>query len=219
MHSPDPAADARTGLASAITEITGKVYSPETEATTGEQEAGVRAGHALALLLVQQLLASLQRASQALQWHCSELDELACQLADMHNSPSPDTEQQQQHTDSHAPLDEQEAQSPLDSVIQSPESADDESSSYFDKIRERTSQQLAEVPTTFDNTAHQPAQLLGLLLKGKDTTSLLSDATAHHVLSKLKAIIDNIGTSIRKEKVDSTRGAANRLPEVQPDAF
>lgn len=179
VHSPDLAAEATAGVASGVSEIIGKGNAEETEANAEQEGAAVKPEHEFALLLVQQLLASLQQASQALQWHCSELDALACQLVDMHGTSPPGLAAQQQTVSDPTPLFH----------------SSEEHRRWRQRQRKTEEKREKDVPMTFDNAGYEVAQLLGLLLKGRESSSLLSDVTVQEILSKVKVTLEERGTS------------------------
>ena len=245
----DYIADASANIASAVSETTGKADAGgDAEATEQQADAAPPPGQVLALLLVQQLLSSLQQASQVLQWQCDELDALACQLVDMHSRSSPEVSRKysqagaQQQTGSDAAalaavaenvasaaLNRDAASSGNEASQIKPSSGDQEphtpqtprgGGSMLDMKEwhkqlqkelelERQPAHL-EMPT-FDNTGYPSAQLLGLLIKGKGTTSLLSDAVVQKMLSQLQETLAhpgihnyNLMTSITLSQTDQS---------------
>lgn len=229
----DYTADATANIASAVSEITGKADAGDNaEATEQQADAAPHPGQVLALLLVQQLLSSLQQASQVLQWQCDELDALACQLVDMHSRSSPEVSRKysqagaQQQTGSDASglaaVAENVASAALSGDAASsgneagqikpssghqephmPQTAPGGGSMLGDmeewhkqlqkKLELERQPAHLELPT-FDDTGYPSAQLLGLLIKGKGTTSLLSDAVVQKILSQLQEALRQSGT-------------------------
>lgn len=195
--------DQAAGVAAGVSEIMGKAQFDSNEATKQQDDAMPTAGHVFAVLLVQQLLSSLQQASQVLQWQCNELDSLASQLMDLHStSRPPPTSDQPKTSRSH------NQQASLDAAALAEEVAEetldyDESFSGSEASIPHGPRvfrggwwepEPLPVPATFDNAKYQTAQLLGLLIKGRESISLLSDEAVQKTFTQLKAALESSGT-------------------------
>lgn len=197
--------------ASYIAEITGKTdISGESNGQEMGEEQGVAAqqssegaspGPALAVLLVQQLLqATLQEASQVLHWQNAELDALACQLAAAqltYDSLGTSPEANQPATSDAAALADvaqHVANAALSDIGQdeNDDKENEEEESLIASSDEGEQQGLphsAVSPEANEEIAHASqyptAVLLGLLVKGRDRMSLLSDDAVQQVFALL----------------------------------